>query len=120
MAHNCIVAGSTLRCNRRCVPARAVAEFARVLRPGGVLMPAILSGRFGGVALHPHTSEMVCDDPAAVLAFITSGPAGREATPERLEDPAEAVDERFRASGGVLHISREAGCFVARDPARME
>jgi SAM-dependent methyltransferase len=78
---------------------------------------AILSGAFGRVGWHPHPSSMECDDPAAVLAFITSGAAGQQA-PERLEALAEAVEARFRASGGVLHISMEAGCFVARDPLR--
>jgi SAM-dependent methyltransferase len=135
-------------------PSRAVAEFARVLRPRGVLMAAtngpnhldvitelsrqvlgwssldfvdrrfgastgatILSGAFGQVGWHPHPSSMECDDPAAVLAYITSGAAGQEADPERLEALTEAVEARFRASDGVLHISMEAGCFVARDPA---
>jgi SAM-dependent methyltransferase len=135
-------------------PSRAAGEFARVLRPGGVLMAAtngpnhldviselsrqvlgwssldfvdrrfgastgaaILSGAFDQVAWHPHPSTMECDDPAAVLAYIASGAAGHEAAPERLEALAEAIDARFRDAGGVVHISTEAGCFVARQPA---
>jgi SAM-dependent methyltransferase len=134
-------------------PSRAVAEFARVLRPGGVLMAAtngpnhldviselsqeilghsssdfvdrrfgasngaaILSGGFGDVSWHRHPSTMVCDDPAAVLAFIMSSPAAKESDSARLEALAEAVAARFLNAGGVLHISTDAGCFVARGP----
>jgi hypothetical protein len=79
---------------------------------------AILSGSFGDVTWHPHPSTLVCDDPAAVLAFIMSSPAAVEADPARLEALAKAVDARFLDAGGVLHISTDAGCFVARDPLR--
>jgi SAM-dependent methyltransferase len=79
---------------------------------------SILSGAFGSVALHAHPSSMVCDDPSAVLAYIRSSAAGQEATPERLEALAEAVETRFRDAGGVLQISMESGCFVARQPTK--
>jgi SAM-dependent methyltransferase len=134
-------------------PSTAASEFARVLRPGGVLLAAtngpnhldaitelsrqilgwspldfvarrfgasngaaILSNAFGTVTWHPHPSTMVCDDPAAVLAYLRSSAAGQEATPERLDALADAVETRFRDAGGVLRISVESGCFVARGP----
>ena len=101
-------------------PRRAAAEFARVLRPGGVLLAAtngprhldavaevsravlgwssldfvdkrfgqstgeeILRTAFGSVTWHLHPSTMICTDPADVLAFIASSPAGQDATPEQ-------------------------------------
>lgn len=135
-------------------PERAVAEFARVLRPDGVLMAAtngpnhldaiteisrqilgwssldfvdrrfgasnggaILATGFASVAWHEHPSRMECDDPAAVLAYITSSAAGQEAAPDRLAALSDAVEARFRDAGGVLQMSMESGCFVAREPA---
>lgn len=132
-------------------PSRAVSEFARVLRPGGVLMAAtngpdhldvirdlsrqtlgssttdfvdrrfgptngaaILSDCFRSVSWHRHPCVIVCDDPSAVLAYITSSGAAHEAAPEKLDALAEAVDARFREAGGVLSISTEKGCFLAR------
>jgi SAM-dependent methyltransferase len=136
-------------------PIRAVAEFARVLRPEGVLLAAtngpnhldviieisrqvfgfsssdfvdrrfgrssgeaILARSFGDVAWHHHPSTLVCDDPDAVVAFFGSSPTGQEATPEQLAALDDAVAARFRAAGGVVSMSTESGCFVARQ--RME
>jgi SAM-dependent methyltransferase len=135
-------------------PTRAVAEFARVLRPEGVLLAAtngpnhldviieisrqvfgwsssdfvdrrfgrssgeaILASTFGDVAWHKHPSTLVCDDPDAVVAFFRSSPTGQEATPEQLAALDAAVAARFHAAGGVVSMSTESGCFVARRPA---
>ncbi|HEX3333729.1 MAG TPA: methyltransferase domain-containing protein [Acidimicrobiales bacterium] len=132
-------------------PSRAVSEFARVLRSGGVLVAAtngpnhldvitelsrqflgssttdfvdrrfgttngaaILSDSFGSVTWYPHACTIVCDEPSAVLAYVTSSGAGHAAAPEQLDALAEAVHARFREAGGVLRISTEKGCFVAR------
>jgi SAM-dependent methyltransferase len=135
-------------------PTRAVAEFARVLRPDGVLLAAtngpnhldvmieisrevfgfsssdfvdrrfgrssgeaILTSAFGDVAWHHHPSTLVCDDPDAVVAFFRSSMPGQQATPEQLAALDDAVAQRFRAAGGVVTMSTESGCFVARRPA---
>ena len=130
---------------------RAAAEFARVLRPGGVLLAATngprhldavaevsrlalgwssldsVDGRFGvstgeeilrtafsSVTWHLHPSTMICTDPADVLAFIASSPAGQNATPAQRLALEEAVATRFAEEGGQLTITTESGCFVAK------
>jgi SAM-dependent methyltransferase len=134
-------------------PTRAVAEFARVLRPHGVLLAAtngpnhldviteisrqvfgfsssdfvdrrfgrssgeaILASAFGDVAWHQHPSTLVCDDPDAVVAYLRSSASGQQATIEQLAALDDAVAARFRAAGGVVSMSTESGCFVARQP----
>jgi SAM-dependent methyltransferase len=134
-------------------PARAAAHFARVLRPGGVLLAAtngpdhldviadisrhvfgwspldfvarrfgrsnggvILGTAFGDVAWHHHPGRLVCDDPDAVLAYIRSSSAGLEADDQQLAALAAAVNDRFEASGGVVSMTTDAGCFLARQP----
>jgi SAM-dependent methyltransferase len=131
-------------------PRQAAAEFARVLRPGGVLLAAtngprhldavadlsraalgwssldfvdkrfglstggeILRSAFGSVTRHLHPSTMLCTDPADVVAFIASSPAGQAATPEQQEALEEAVAARFAEEGGQMTITKESGCFVA-------
>jgi len=131
-------------------PRLAAASFARVLRPGGVLLAAtngpahlraladlsrealgwssldtldarfgrstgeaILRTAFGSVAWRLHPSTMVCTDPADVIAFIASTPAGQDATPGQMEALREAVEYRFAAEGGQMAVTTEAGCFVA-------
>ena len=131
-------------------PRRAAASFARVLRPGGVLLAAtngpthlraladlsrhafgwssldtsdarfgrstgeaILGTAFGSVSWRLHPSTMVCTDPADVIAFIVSTPAGQDASPEQHEALREAVESRFAEEGGQLAVTTEAGCFVA-------
>ena len=129
---------------------QAAAEFARVLRPGGVLLAAtngpqhldavaevsrealgwssldfvdrrfglstgeeILRTSFGSVTWHLHPSIMICTDPADVLAFIASSPAGQDATPAQRMALEEAVAARFAEEGGQMTITKESGCFVA-------
>jgi SAM-dependent methyltransferase len=134
-------------------PARAASEFARVLRPDGVLLAAtngpdhldvitdisrqvfgwssldfvdrrfgrsnggaILGSAFGDVAWHPHPGRLVCDDPDAVIAYILSGSAGQEAEDSQLAVLTAAVHDRFRAADGVVTMTTDAGCFLARQP----
>lgn len=136
-------------------PARAAAEFGRVLRPGGVLLAAtngpdhldvivdisrqvfgwsshdfvdrrfgrsnggpILETAFGDVAWHAHPGRLVCDDPEAVIAYIQSSAAGQEAETPQLAALTEAVHDRFKAAGGVVTMTTDAGCFVARGPSK--
>ena len=133
--------------------ARATAEMARVLRPGGALLAAtngpehlleiremsrevigwsglddtdgrfgrstgeaILRGAFGDVTWHDHPTTMVVTDPDDVIAFIVSGAAGDVATPEQRERLPQVVRARFDEEGGAVHVTTEAGCFVARRP----
>jgi SAM-dependent methyltransferase len=134
-------------------PSRAATEFARVLRPGGVLLAAtngpdhldvvrdisrqvfgwstadfvdrrfgrsnggaILETAFGEVAWHSHPGRLVCDDPEAVIAYVRSSSAAQEADAARQGALAEAVHARFEAAGGVVTMSTDSGCFVARHP----
>jgi SAM-dependent methyltransferase len=135
-------------------PTRAAAEFARVLRPGGILMAAtngpnhleviaeistevfgwsssgfvdrrfgrssggaILETAFGDVTWHVHPSTLACDDPEVVVTYILSSPTAQEAQPEQRAALADAVAARFEAGGGVVHMTMESGCFVAREPS---
>jgi SAM-dependent methyltransferase len=134
-------------------PARAAAEFARVLRPDGVLLAAtngpnhldviadiarqvfgwssldfvdrrfgrsnggaILETAFGDVVWHDHPGRLVCDDPAAVVAYIQSSSAGLEADASQLAVLTQEVHNRFQSAGGVVTMTTDAGCFVAQRP----
>jgi SAM-dependent methyltransferase len=134
-------------------PARAAAEFARVLRPHGVLLAAtngpnhldviadiarqvfgwssldfvdrrfgrsnggaILETAFGDVVWHHHPGRLVCDDPASVVAYIQSSSAGHEADASQLAVLTHEVHNRFQSAGGVVTMTTDAGCFVARRP----
>ena len=79
---------------------------------------AILAGKFGPVRWHQHPSTMVCTDPADIVAYIASGGAGQVASTDQRHALDEAVAARFREHGGVLPISTDTGCFVAREPNR--
>jgi SAM-dependent methyltransferase len=135
-------------------PAEAAREFARVLRPDGVLMAAtngqdhldliadisrqvfgwssldfvdrrfgrsngnaILATAFEAVAWHHHPGRLVCDDPDAVIAYIQSSSAGQEAGAERLAALTDAVHQRFEVADGVVTMTTDAGCFIARHPS---
>ncbi len=135
-------------------PARAITEFARVLRRDGTLLAAtngpkhldviteitrrelgwssgdfvdrrfgrstggaILEGAFSDVTWHQHLSTLVCDDPAAVVAYIRSSATGQEASPQQLVAVTRAVAARFESAGGAVQMSMDAGAFVARGPA---
>ena len=76
----------------------------------------ILRTAFGSVTWRVHPSTMVCTDPADVLEFIASSPAGQDATPDQRVALEEAVAARFAQEGGQMTITTEAGCFVAQDP----
>jgi len=78
----------------------------------------ILACRFGSVRWYQHPSTMVCTDPGDVVAFIASGAAGQEASTDQRHALDDAVAARFRENGGVLPISTDTGCFVAREPNR--
>jgi SAM-dependent methyltransferase len=134
-------------------PARAAAEFARVMRPDGVLLAAtngpdhldvitdiarqvfgwssldfvdrrfgrsnggaILETAFGDVVWHHHPGRLVCDDPAAVVAYIQSSSAGQEADASQLALLTQEVHNRFQSAGGVVTMTTDAGCFVAQRP----
>ncbi len=77
---------------------------------------AILGTRFGSVRWYQHPSTMVCTNPDDVVAFIASGAAGQEASPDQRRALDEAVAARFHENGGVLPIGTDTGCFVARGP----
>ena len=136
-------------------PARAAAEFARVVTPDGTLLAAtngprhlsevrelsraglgwssldgaverfgptngeaVLRKAFATVAWHPHPATLVCTDPQDVYAFIVSSAAGFEMAAEQRDELHRVIEDRFAAAGGSLRISSEAGCLVAREPAK--
>lgn len=135
-------------------PPAAVAELARVLRFGGLLVAAtngarhlreladirrsvfgglepldaaarafgidsggaVLRDRFEDVEWRAYEDELVCTDPADVLAFLTSTPPGEDASDAERRRLEGAVAERFEAGGGVLRIAKESGVFLCRRP----
>ncbi len=136
-------------------PARAAAEFARVLTSDGALLvatngphhlsevrelsraglgwssldgaverfgptngEAVLREAFATVAWHPHPASLVCTDPQDVYAFIVSSAAGFEISTAQRDELHRIIEERFAAEGGSLTVTTEAGCFVAREPAK--
>ncbi len=76
----------------------------------------MLETAFSDVEWHGHSGRLVVDDPGAVIAYITSSSAAQEANASQLAALNEAVHERFEAADGVVTISTDAGCFVARHP----
>jgi hypothetical protein len=77
---------------------------------------AILGTTFEDVVWHPHPGRLVCDDPDAVVAYIQSSSAGQEAEAPQLAALTQAVHDRFEAAGGVVTMTTDAGCFIARRP----
>ena len=77
---------------------------------------AILAHRFGFVRWYQHPSTMICTDPGDVVAFIASGSAGQQASTDQRRALDDAVAARFHQGGGVLPVSTDTGCFVAREP----
>jgi SAM-dependent methyltransferase len=76
----------------------------------------ILGTAFEDVEWHPHPGRLVCDDPDAVVAYIESSSAGQEADASKLTALTEAVRDRFRTAGGVVTMTTDAGCFIAKRP----
>ena len=76
----------------------------------------LLAERFGSVTWRPYPDELVCGEPDAVVAFMTSSPPGESADDEQLGRLRAAVDRRFEAGGGTLRVTKETGVFVCRQP----
>ena len=75
----------------------------------------ILRTAFGSVTWRVHPSTMVCTDPAFVLEFIASSPAGQDAHPIS----GWRSKRRWQTSaqeGGQMIDHHRAGCFVPTDP----
>jgi len=122
-------------------PDRAVAELARVVRAGGVVLTAtnghghmreindalaevfgIESGEvrlreaFASIAWHAFDNDLIVDDPAPVVDYGLSFPPGETATAAQRSEFAVAVRRRF--VDGRLRIRTRAGAFVSRAPRR--
>lgn len=76
----------------------------------------ILGTAFDDVVWHAHPGRLVCDEPDAVIAFIRSSSPAQEAGDSQLRALTEAVHDRFETAGGVVTMTTDAGCFVARRP----
>jgi SAM-dependent methyltransferase len=88
-----------------------------VARAFGVVSgEALLRAQFGVVEWRAYEDELVCTDPADVLAFITSAPPGEDATEAERRELEAAVAARFEAGGGVFRVSKESGVFLCRQP----
>ena len=76
----------------------------------------ILGTAFEDVCWQHHPGRLVCDDPDAVIAYILSSSPGQEAADPQLAELTEAVHRRFEAADGVVTMTTDAGCFLARQP----
>jgi SAM-dependent methyltransferase len=77
---------------------------------------AILRREFDDVEWQDHPTTMVVTDPDDIVAFILSSAAGDVATPQQRARLPQVVRARFDEEGGAVHMTSEAGCFVARGP----
>ncbi len=77
---------------------------------------ALLRERFADVRWLQYADELRCAAPADVLAYSCSSPPGEDATPDQRAALAASIAERFEVGGGVMRITKDAGCFVCRSP----
>lgn len=77
---------------------------------------ALLREHFGDVRWLRYEDELVCTDPAEVLAYSCSSPPGEGATPKQRAQLEAAIATRFEAGGGVMRITKDSGCFICRSP----
>ncbi|HEY4333819.1 MAG TPA: methyltransferase domain-containing protein [Ilumatobacteraceae bacterium] len=75
-----------------------------------------LRDAFESVHWFQANDELRCTDPADVLAYICSMPPGEDATIAETDHLRRAIDGRFAAGGGVMTITKDAGCFVCEQP----
>ena len=79
---------------------------------------AMLRSRFRVVAWHDYPDELLCTDPADVMAFLTSSPPGEDASTVQRDRLADEVRARFEADDGTLRVSKKTGLFLCRAPLR--
>lgn len=70
---------------------------------------------FAEVCWHDYPDQLICTDPADVLAYIRSVPPADAASAEQLSHLTNEIDRAFHASG-KLAVTKEVGCFVTRSP----
>lgn len=63
-----------------------------------------------------YADQLVCSDPADVVAYLRSVPPGEAADAAQQEQMEAAVHARFGSGGGVMRISKESGVFLCRRP----
>lgn len=79
---------------------------------------SMLRRHFTDVRYIAYPDMLRCTDPEVVLAYMCSFPPGEDATPGQMAELAAAVEVRFASGQGVLTVTKEVGCFIARDPVR--
>ena len=80
---------------------------------GSVSGNELLLEHFENVHWRAHDDRLLCNDPVAVIEYLTSAPPGMDAAPEKLADLRAEVVRRMTSSGGVLTVSKESGVFIA-------
>jgi SAM-dependent methyltransferase len=74
----------------------------------------LMLAEFGNVTTREHPAHMRITDPEDVFLALTSYPPGDRASEEELAAFREAIEEAFRAGGGVLDVGKETAVFVSR------
>jgi hypothetical protein len=77
---------------------------------------AYLREAFADVRWVRYEDELVCTDPADVLAYACSSPPGEDAGSAQRAELHAAIAARFEAGGGAMRITKDSGCFVCRSP----
>jgi SAM-dependent methyltransferase len=75
---------------------------------------ATLAPHFEQVQWRPYDDDLLCTDPADVVAYVRSFPPGNRATDTQQDRLRVAVDACF-ATNGTMRITKETGAFVCRN-----
>ena len=81
---------------------------------------AIVGRSFESVEWRPYADTLRCTSPDDVVAFLTSGPPGEDASPGELDELRRVVASRFDAGDGVFEVSKDMGILLARRPRRRD
>jgi SAM-dependent methyltransferase len=74
----------------------------------------MLEAVFEDVRWVDYPDELVCTEPADVLAYLRSLPPAEDATGEQVAALQDAVDARLRHGRGSMVITKETGLFLCR------
>jgi ubiquinone/menaquinone biosynthesis C-methylase UbiE len=81
---------------------------------GAVTGEPILRGQFDDVEWRAYETDLVCRDPADVVAYLTSMPPGEGAAADQRAALERATAAAFERGNGVFRISGDSGAFVCR------
>ena len=78
----------------------------------------VLRRHFDDVRWVHYRDEIRCDDREDVIAYLCSTPPAEDAEPSELAAIRAEIDRAFQAGDGIMHVTKDTGCFVCRNPRR--